>query len=71
MFLGTALEHQINLLNTHCRVPIILQVFSSGIALLESFSFYKNVQNIYNADYYLICLEPDFFCREDSLPDEN
>ena len=35
MLLGTALEHQINLLNTHCQVPIILRVFSSGIALLE------------------------------------
>lgn len=39
MLLGTALEHQINLLNTHCQVPIILQVFSSGIALLEFLSF--------------------------------
>lgn len=43
MLLGTAVEHEINLLNTHCRVSIILQVFSSGIALLEVFSFYKNV----------------------------
>lgn len=67
MLLGTALEHQINLLNTHCRVPIILQVFSSGIALLESFSFYKNVQNIYDADYYLICLEPDVFLQRGLL----
>lgn len=40
MLLGTVLEHQINLLNTHCQVPIILQVFSSGIALLE-FLFFK------------------------------
>lgn len=41
MLLGTVLEHQINLLNTHCQVPIILQVFSSGIALLEFLSFKK------------------------------
>lgn len=39
MLLGIALEHQINLLNTHFQVPIILQVFSSGIALLEYLSF--------------------------------
>lgn len=54
MLLGTVLEHQINLLNTHCQVPIILQVFSSGIALLEFLSFKKKVQNIYDADYYLM-----------------
>lgn len=36
MFLGRALE-QVNLLNIHCQVPIILQVLLSGIALLEFF----------------------------------
>lgn len=76
MLLGIALE-QINLLNTHCQVPIILQVLLSGIALLEVFFLNKNLCNIYHAVYYLICLEPDLFiysfiyCRKNFLPNEN
>lgn len=42
MLLGIALE-QINLLNTHCQVPIILQVLLSGIALLEVFFSYIKI----------------------------
>ena len=74
MFLGIALEQQINLLNIHCQVPIILQVLLSGIALLELFFFlHENFQNTYHAVYYLICLGPDFFffSRKNFLPNEN
>lgn len=60
MLLGIDLE-QINLLNTHCQGPIILQVLLSGIALVELFSLHKNLCNVYHAVYYLACLGPDLF----------
>lgn len=68
MLLGTALEHQINLLNTHCQVPIILQVFSSGIALLE-FLFKKMSKTFMML--IIINVWGQIFFLEDPSPDEN
>ena len=62
MLLGIALE-QINLLNTHCQVPIILQVLLSGIALLEFFFLHKNVCNIYHSASFTL----DFAMGRDTL----